>query len=49
MIELTGTDTGLDMCSMPQPLAGEQVPTSNFFQRAATEANRVAISHNTVA
>ena len=48
MMNLTGDGTGLDMVTMPQPLR-EQVPTSNFFQRAGYERNPVAIRHNTVA
>jgi hypothetical protein len=48
MMNLTGDGTGLDMVTMPQAL-GEQVPTSNFFQRSGYERNPVAIRHNTVA
>src|SRR5712675_601658 len=48
MMNLTGDGTGLDMVTMPQPMR-EQVPTSNFFQRAGYERNPVAIRHNTVA
>jgi len=48
MMNLTGDGTGLDMVTMPQALR-EQVPTSNFFQRAGYERNPVAIRHNTVA
>ncbi|HLX13609.1 MAG TPA: hypothetical protein VKS24_00180 [Bradyrhizobium sp.] len=48
MMNLTGDSTGLDMVTMPQALR-EQVPTSNFFQRAGYERNPVAIRHNTVA
>ena len=33
MMNLTGDGTGLDMVTMPQAMR-EQVPTSNFFQRA---------------
>ncbi|HWN78918.1 MAG TPA: hypothetical protein VNN81_13795, partial [Bradyrhizobium sp.] len=42
MMNLTGDGTGLDMVTMPQPMR-EQVPTSNFFQRAGYERNPVAI------
>ncbi len=48
MMNLTGDGTGLDMVTMPQPMR-EQVPTSNFFQRAGYERNPVAIRNNTVA
>ena len=48
MMNLTGDGTGLDMVTMPQAMR-EQVPTSNFFQRAGYERNPVAIRHNTVA
>jgi hypothetical protein len=48
MMNLTGDSTGLDMVTMPQAMR-EQVPTSNFFQRAGYERNPVAIRHNTVA
>jgi len=48
MMNLTGDSTGLDMVTMPQGLR-EQVPTSNFFQRAGYERNPVAIRNNTVA
>jgi hypothetical protein len=48
MMNLTGDGTGLDMVTMPQDMR-EQVPTSNFFQRAGYERNPVAIRHNTVA
>ena len=48
MMNLTGDGTGLDMVTMP-PAMREQVPTSNFFQRAGYERNPVAIRHNTVA
>jgi hypothetical protein len=47
MMNLTGDGTGLDMVTMPQAMR-EQVPTSNFFQRAGYERNPVAIRHNTV-
>jgi hypothetical protein len=48
MMNLTGDGTGLDMVTMPQAMR-EQVPTSNFFQRAGYERNPVAIRNNTVA
>jgi hypothetical protein len=48
MMNLTGDGTGLDMVMMPQAMR-EQVPTSNFFQRAGYERNPVAIRNNTVA
>jgi hypothetical protein len=48
MMNLTGDGTGLDMVTMPQAMR-EQVPTSNFFQRAGYERNPVAVRHNTVA
>ena len=48
MMNLTGDGTGLDMVTMPQPMR-EQVPTSNFFQRAGYDRNPVAIRNNTVA
>src|ERR1700716_136788 len=48
MMNLTGDGTGLDMVTMPQAVS-EQVPTSNFFQRAGYERNPVAIRNNTVA
>jgi hypothetical protein len=48
MMNLTGDGTGLDMVTMP-PAMREQVPTSNFFQRAGYERNPVAIRHDTVA
>src|SRR6266849_6954429 len=48
MMNLTGDGTGLDMVTMPQGMR-EQVPTSNFFQRAGYERNPVAIRNNTVA
>jgi hypothetical protein len=48
MMNLTGDGTGLDMVTMPLAMR-EQVPTSNFFQRAGYERNPVAIRHNTVA
>jgi len=48
MMNLVGDGTGLDMVTMPQPMR-EQVPTSNFFQRAGYERNPVAIRNNTVA
>src|ERR1700724_3116850 len=48
MMNLTGDSTGLDMVTMPQPMR-EQVPTSNFFQRAGYERNPVEIRNNTVA
>src|SRR5260370_42221521 len=48
MMNLTGDGTGLDMVTMPQPMR-EQVPTSNFFQRAGYERNPVASRNNTVA
>jgi hypothetical protein len=48
MMNLTGDGTGLDMVTMPQAMR-EQVPTSNFFQRAGYERNPVASRHNTVA
>jgi hypothetical protein len=48
MMNLTGDGTGLDMVTMP-PAMREQVPTSNFFQRAGYERNPVAIRNNTVA
>ena len=37
MMNLTGDGTGLDMVTMPQAMR-EQVPTSNFFQRARLRA-----------
>src|SRR6476646_8243942 len=48
MMNLTGDGTGLAMVTMPQAMR-EQVPTSNFFQRAGYERNPVAIRNNTVA
>jgi hypothetical protein len=48
MMNLTGDGTGLDMVTMSQAMR-EQVPTSNFFQRAGYERNPVAVRHNTVA
>jgi hypothetical protein len=48
MMNLTGDGTGLDIVTMPQAMR-EQVPTSNFFQRAGYERNPVAIRNNTVA
>ncbi len=48
MMNLTGDGTGLDMVTMPQAMR-EQVPTSNFFQRAGYERNPVAVRNNTVA
>lgn len=48
MTNLTGDGNGYDAVSMP-PDMRDQVPTSNFFQRAGYERNPVAIRHNTVA
>jgi hypothetical protein len=48
MMNLTGDGTGLDMVTMPQAMR-EQVPTSNFFQRAGYQRNPVASRNNTVA
>jgi len=48
MMNLTGDGTGFDMVTMPRAMR-EEVPTSNFFQRAGYERNPVAIRHNTVA
>jgi hypothetical protein len=48
MMNLTGDGNGFDIVSMPGALR-EQVPTSNFFQRAGYGRNPVAIRNNTVA
>lgn len=47
-MNLTGDGNGYDLVSMP-PDTREQVPTSNFFQRAGYERNPIAIRHNTAA
>ena len=47
MMNLTGDGNGFDIVSMPATLR-EQVPTSNFFQRAGYGRNPVAIRNNTV-
>lgn len=48
MMNLTGDGNGFDIVSMPAALR-EQVPTSNFFQRAGYGRNPVASRNNTVA
>lgn len=48
MMNLTGDGNGYDLVSM-LPDMRDQVPTSNFFQRAGYERNPVAIRHNTAA
>ena len=39
LMNFTGDGNGFDLVTMPQELR-DQVPTSNFFQRAATSATR---------
>jgi hypothetical protein len=48
MMNLTGDGNGYDMVSMPAAMR-QQVPTSNFFQRAGYYRNPVAIRNNVVA
>jgi hypothetical protein len=48
MMNLTGDGNGFDMVSMPAAMR-QQVPTSNFFQRAGYYRNPVAIRNNVVA
>ena len=48
MMNLTGDGNGFDMVTMPAEWR-QQVPTSNFFQRAGYYRNPVAIRNNVVA
>jgi len=48
LMNFTGDGNGFDMVLMPQELR-EQVPTSNFFQRAGYERNPIARRTGTVA
>jgi hypothetical protein len=48
MMNFAGDGSGFDMVAMPQAMR-EQVPTSNFWQRAGYERNPVVIRNNTVA
>ena len=48
LMNFTGDGNGFDLVTMPQDLR-EQVPTSNFFQRAGYERNPIARRTGTVA
>jgi hypothetical protein len=48
LMNFTGDGNGIDMVMMPKDLR-EQVPTSNFFQRAGYERNPIARRTGTVA